>query len=498
MQIKQLITNQKQWITYILLLIIVFLAWNYFGLLFILYLYFLLKHFDKAKDEKFTQYVLKSIILLTIWHLGVLFWMIPIENGEGILGFIGNLIYYLLFFIIIYFIRNRIKSDIFLVIPLWLIFEHLTELSPFSFPWLTIGNVLSTNTSLIQWFEYTGVLGGSFWLWYVTYSLYMHKKHITLVLLLPLLISFYLLYNNKSTNKVHHENFTYITFNSEKYFAQNPYQDNNKHAFYIRELMSFLKSDAIVIPEQTFRGILYDKINNELFYSYLNDLLNNHSTTEIHMGITAINNTNAIVNAFVSFNKDKHYLKTKKKLIPYTEYLPQKISKSLRKTSFHPNISDSLISIKKDLKTSPLICYESIYSHFVANDSSDSNLILLITSESFFQQSNFGMNQYNNILALRAIENRLPILKASNYGHSLLINKTGKVIHKTKDEIGIFKITKEPIHDGTFYIKFTNRYIFSILLIYTCFLFLKKYIINKFNYVSKFLFYLLIQYFSPY
>ena len=34
-----------------------------------------------------------------------------------------------------------------------------------SWPWLVLGNAFAKDISLIQWYEYTGHLGGSLWVW---------------------------------------------------------------------------------------------------------------------------------------------------------------------------------------------------------------------------------------------------------------------------------------------------------------------------------------------
>ncbi len=49
------------------------------------------------------------------------------------------------------------------------------------------------------------------------------------------------------------------------------------------------------------------------------------------------------------------------------------------------------------------------------------------------------MIQYDNIIGLRAIENRRTIIKASNYGWSKVINPYGMVLEKSKDEINYFE-----------------------------------------------------------
>src|SRR6187399_721362 len=33
-----------------------------------------------------------------------------------------------------------------------------------TWPWLVLGNVFANNTSMIQWYEFTGHLGGSLWI----------------------------------------------------------------------------------------------------------------------------------------------------------------------------------------------------------------------------------------------------------------------------------------------------------------------------------------------
>ncbi len=46
---------------------------------------------------------------------------------------------------------------------LWLSFEHLHSQWELSWSWLDLGNVFSTVPSIVQWYEYTGVAGGTLW-----------------------------------------------------------------------------------------------------------------------------------------------------------------------------------------------------------------------------------------------------------------------------------------------------------------------------------------------
>ena len=46
----------------------------------------------------------------------------------------------------------------------WLAWEHAYFTWDVSWPWLVLGNAFATSIKCIQWFEYTGTLGGSLWI----------------------------------------------------------------------------------------------------------------------------------------------------------------------------------------------------------------------------------------------------------------------------------------------------------------------------------------------
>ena len=50
---------------------------------------------------------------------------------------------------------------------LWLCVEVLHQDWDVSFPWLDLGNGLATHIEWIQWYEYTGHMGGTLWIWLV-------------------------------------------------------------------------------------------------------------------------------------------------------------------------------------------------------------------------------------------------------------------------------------------------------------------------------------------
>ena len=52
----------------------------------------------------------------------------------------------------------------FSLIVFWISFEYFSHIGALPWPWLTLGNGLSNSTQIIQWYEFTGVLGGSLWI----------------------------------------------------------------------------------------------------------------------------------------------------------------------------------------------------------------------------------------------------------------------------------------------------------------------------------------------
>jgi apolipoprotein N-acyltransferase len=91
-------------------------------------------------------------------------------------------------------------------------------------------------------------------------------------------------------------------------------------------------------------------------------------------------------------------------------------------------------SLVKNLRVSPLICYEALFPyHTIAGARMGSELILNITNDSWFGP--FGEPQLHFALTIfRGIETRLPQLRSTNTGISALVLPNGDVVSKT--EIG--------------------------------------------------------------
>ena len=430
------------------LIFISFISWNYIGCLFFIFGYYLFKHLNDSINLNFGAYVFKTTILISSWEIGVLFWMLNIDKGLSAL--IAHLIMTLTFFIFYFYLARKNKRiRLILFIPLWLGYEYFQNIVNFSFPWLIIGNVFSNQTSIIQWYEYIGVLGGSFWFLLSSYLIFLTLndkstlKIITLVsvFVLPIIFSFFILINRKENN--FNEIKKVITFNPE---FKKEKLSNKELSFYLySELKKHQNIHLFIAPEYTFRGLNEDNFKKSLTVNFFKKLFNETNLKDIYIGSSLSKSKTKteksyITNGSIFLTREKSYFKIKKKLVPFNEYTPHFFSSIIKKRSFKYDVEDSESDLIKDEKIIPLICYEAFFPFFVSKKNIDAKMIYLISSEKFLKSSTFGRKQYDNIIKLRCIENRLPMIKSSSYGNSYLINSYGEVKQKSRKEFNTFYI----------------------------------------------------------
>jgi apolipoprotein N-acyltransferase len=71
-----------------------------------------------------------------------------------------------------------IADAVYLLLFYWTAFEYLHLDWELSFPWLNLGNGFAMYPKLIQWYEFTGTLGGSFWIMLVNILLFKWIRRI--------------------------------------------------------------------------------------------------------------------------------------------------------------------------------------------------------------------------------------------------------------------------------------------------------------------------------
>lgn len=102
-----------------------------------------------------------------LWNAFTTFWVCNATVGGGIFAVLANSLQMSLVFGAFRFSRKRlggILPYIFLA-ALWIAWERFYFDAEISWPWLVLGNAFAGSVKCIQWYEYTGSLGGSLWIW---------------------------------------------------------------------------------------------------------------------------------------------------------------------------------------------------------------------------------------------------------------------------------------------------------------------------------------------
>jgi apolipoprotein N-acyltransferase len=475
-----------------------------------------------AEDE-LTKLKVKNIsvyFFLCFFTWGVLsVWWVA---KSSFLGALFSIIIMSTQMVIIFYIYHLTKKKInattgyIVLISSWLTMEYLSFNFELSFPWIILGNGLAKDVKLIQWYEYTGVLGGSLWiliinvLLFITYKSHLNKQKqkrniliviVTCIILTPSLISYF---QFKSYDE--HANPCRILLlqpnidpYSEKFYALN----NNDQLNIILSLAgSNIQNNTnyIIAPETSIVNLVYEnEIKKDSSIIKVSDFIHKHPGIHFIMGLFSYKTyeTNDILPPtakkllgesvyYDNFNSSMQIdsspniqLYHKSKLVPGVEVIPFS-----DKFPFLDNLAINLGGItgtlgyqkertifrSNDSKfcIGTVICYESVYGEYYSEFiKKGANLMVMITNDGWFQYP--GHKQLLYFSSIRAIETRRSIARCANTGISAFINQKGEILLHTdwwKREILMGTINAN--NNVTFYTKhgdYIGRFSVFILLI---------------------------------
>lgn len=244
------------------------------------------------------------------------------------------------------------------------------------------------------------------------------------------------------------------------------------------------ENEIIVWPESAIPVMLNSAID---LVSDLNTIAYENKSILI-TGIQRFNeNTNEVFNSIVVLGEHKNLnlIKTydKRHLVPFGEFVPlENILRPLHKifnfpmSSFTKGSDNQKAFTIKDNKFIPAICYEAIFPELLTSlDNIDSNAILMVSNDAWFGLTR-GPQEHLNIARMRSLELQKPMIRATNNGISVIIDKFGKI----KDSIAInqesvLSTTVTTVKGQTIYSKFGNVPLYIISLLLFIFGYIKRY-----------------------
>ena len=102
-----------------------------------------------------------------LWNAITTFWVCNATIGGGIFAILANSLQMSLVFGLFRLSKKKFSGSlpyIFLAMA-WIAWERFYFDAEISWPWLVLGNSFARTTWAIQWYEMTGALGGSLWIW---------------------------------------------------------------------------------------------------------------------------------------------------------------------------------------------------------------------------------------------------------------------------------------------------------------------------------------------
>jgi apolipoprotein N-acyltransferase len=351
---------------------------------------------------------------------------------------------------------------VFSVAAVWVLIEFLRSHVPiFRFPWALMGYSQWKNIVFIQSADFFGAYGLSFLIVLVNACLYllihiikrlMRKeirpkiallRAITPVLVLLLVMGGNIFYGQWRLQQTESNQPRVLVSVVQGNIPQHEkWNESIKDTIFrkyegLSRQVGLDKPDLVIWPETAFPGYWEDEPEmTQRFKKLVNAvrtrfLIGAPTWTRRGEGFNRMNSA-------VYFNEKGRELGRyhKLRLVPFGEYIP--FFGFLRQFfpigRFAPGremvIFDLPLADNKKAKFSTLICFEDIFPDLCRkNVRSGSNLLINITNDAWFLKST-APYQHAQASVLRAVENRVPVVRAANTGFSCYIDQWG-VIHKT-------------------------------------------------------------------
>ncbi len=411
------------------------------------------------------------------------------------------------------------RTGYFSLVVFWLTFEFLHFNWSVNWPWLTLGNGFANSVKLVQWYEFTGVLGGSLWVLLSNILIFRFSKSIfrknlpeavkfgsysLAIILLPVCLSLFQYYNYNDKDEVRKVVVLQPNIDpfSEKFSGMND-EEQTRRLISLAETIVTDSTDYVLAPETALAQIWEDQkmYENEALQP-INSLINKYpkirfivgamTKKEIDAGETVSAATrqtddgrfyNVFNSALLLDHSPKVQVGHKSLLVSGVEKMPfEKYFSFLRKYIVDiGGVSGSLASANQITvfdgadqdKTGSVICFESAFGEYVGSTvAKGANMIFVITNDGWWKDSP-GVWQHFSYSRLRAIETRRSIARSANTGISGFIDSRGDVLKKTDVNTSIAIRSEIRINNSiTFYVMYgdylgrVSMFLSGLILIY--------------------------------
>lgn len=446
-----------------------------------------------------------AYVTFFIFNLITTWWIYYASPWGAVAAIVFNSLFMSIVFSIFHLTKRRIgrKEGYVAFVIYWLAFEYLHLNWDLSWPWLTLGNVFASTPENVQWYEYTGVLGGSLLILVANllffFAIKTPKEHkvkrvgivkyayFILLILFSMLLSAGLYSDERGGNE--ELEVVIVQPNIDPYvdkFHGMAESDQIDRMIELSRQELGVNTDVLVLPETAFPQAYWE---HEVEYLYgteeLRKIIDDFPKLRIIVGLSTsilflegeelpstarklhgegyYDNYNTAMQldstSTISFHhKSKLVLGVEK--VPFIQYLPfmKKLSINLGGAAGGYGTQEiPSVFFDKNGKggIAPIICYESVYGEYVNQYAEQgASLYAIITNDGWWDNTP-GYRQHLAYARLRAIEGRRDIVRSANTGISAIIDHRGELINEsTWWEQAVIKGKVSLNEERTFYIQY--------------------------------------------
>jgi len=485
--------------------VMLWLSWPTLPFAFLLFIallsLFLLEEKVERKKYGGFQFFVYVFIAKLIWNIGTTWWVSKATIAGGIAAVIANSLLMCLPWLL--YRRTKLilgtKVSLLTFMGAWLTFETIHMNWSLTWPWLNFGNAFSYYHQWVQWYEYTGALGGTLWVLLVNLYLFLiiqrgslgRKKLIWLVIIvfMPIALSYTLYFKHQENNNKDKLSVVALQPNVDPY--KEKFASGKKFITSAQQVKNFIiqseeaidqNTDYLLWPETAIQGRQSESnLARSKEVSLIRQFLAKYPKLVLITGLESWevceNQDNpsytAAYNKRIGYyeyynaalmikDKEEPVIYHKSKLVPGVENMPfpSLVSKlnllGISTSGVTPQAERTVFTQGED-KVAPVICYESIFGEFIGEFiKNGADYLFIITNDGWWGETE-GHRQHLMYAKLRAIESRVPIVRSANTGISAHINERGDILQQTnwweKDALRV-SLPKAKKHHLSFYNKY--------------------------------------------
>ncbi len=430
------------------------------------------------------------------WNFVTTYWVCNATVGGGIFAALANALQMSLVFGAFRWVKRRMRRPsavpyLFLAAA-WIAWEkYYLTVAQISWPWLVLGNAFAGTVRLVQWYEFTGALGGSLWVWASSLSVFGLMVSLSdgrfsgrwngkaraaalagtvLVLFGPMVCSAVIWnrYEEVSEGKIP------VVIAQPDFDPYNKFggmTQDQQTAVLLDQFTQGLKEMAkdsvraddeagvlLLAPETFTSDILCNDVPSSRTFRRFRSFLQEHPDAEILFGASSWTRYEQVSrpsanarkmgegdwyethnSALIVDSAGRYGLYQKSKLVPGVEMLPY--------PSVLGPVDDKLLGgvagrcvgqesvsnlmFRQSVPVGCAVCYESVYGeHCASYVRAGARLLTVITNDAWWGDTP-GYRQHLNYARLRAVETRRDIARCGNTGISAFIDQKGRILSRT-------------------------------------------------------------------